>query len=110
MFKGEEKFTLGEVSAVNMKYCGSHNIIKHREIKGSDKYITLYILLKFGSLDNMIITSSYPKDNLGRSGKGLITSLGLKEKTRQKKYKNSSCAIGIFSMKDLSKIIREFEN
>ena len=46
-FKGEEKFTPGEFSAVNMKNFGRRNVIKHREIKDSDKYVTLYILLKF---------------------------------------------------------------
>ena len=70
---------------MNMKNVGRQNVRKHREIKDSDKYITLYILLKFGSLDKMIITSSEPKDYLGRSGKGLIISLGIKAKARQKK-------------------------
>ena len=56
-------FTLGEFTAVNMKNCGCHNVRKHREIKDSDKYITLEISLKFGSMDKMIITPSDPKDN-----------------------------------------------
>ena len=67
------------------------------------------ILLRFGSLDKIRITSSEPKDNLGISGKGLITSLGLKAKTRPYKYKKARHAIGNVSMKDLSKIIKEFE-
>ena len=33
--------------------------------------------MKFGTLDNMKITSSDPKYYLGRSGKGLITSLDI---------------------------------
>ena len=57
-FTGEEKFTLGEVSDVNMKSFGRQNVRKHREIKGSDKYVTLDISLKFDSPDKMIITSS----------------------------------------------------
>ena len=61
----EEKFTLGDFTAVNMKNCGCSNVRKHREIKSSDKYVTLYISLKFDSLDKMIITSSESKDNLG---------------------------------------------
>ena len=109
-FTGEENSTLGEFSAVNMKHCGSCNVRKHIEIKGSDKYVTLDISLKFGSLDKMIITSSESKYSLGRSRKGLITSLGLKSKARPKKYKNSRYAILNVSMKNLSKIIREFEN
>ena len=92
-----------------MKNIGHHNVRKHIEIKGSDKYVTLDISLKFGSLENMRITSSDPKDNLGRSGKGLITSLGLKAKTSPKKYKRARYAIRNDSMKELSKIIREFE-
>ena len=74
-YTGEEKF-----SAVKMKNCGCRNVRKHREIKGSDKIVTLEISLKFGSLENMRITYSQPKDNLGISGKGLISSLGLKAK------------------------------
>ena len=74
-------------SAVNTKNCGRRNVIKHREIKDSDKYVTLYILLKFVSLDKMIIKPPEPTDNLERSGKGLITSLGLKAKISPHKYK-----------------------
>ena len=75
-----------------MKNCGRRNVRKHREIKGSDKYVTLEISLKFVSLDKMRITSSEPKYNLGRSGKGLITSLGLKSKSRPKQVKNRAKA------------------
>ena len=46
---------------------------------------------------------------MGRSGKGLITSLGLKAKVRPHKYKNDRCAIRNVSKKDLSNIIWEFE-
>ena len=44
-FTGEEKFTLGEFSDVNMKNCGRQHFRKHRDIKGSDKYVTLDISL-----------------------------------------------------------------
>ena len=57
----------------------------------------------------MKITSSESKDNFGISGNGLITSQGLKDKSRPKKYKKSRYAIRNFSKKDLSKMIREFE-
>ena len=57
----------------------------------------------------MRIKSSESKNNLGRSGEGLITSLGLKANTRPKKYKNARYAILNISNKDLSKIIKEFE-
>ena len=54
----EEKFTIGEFSAVNMKNCGRRNVRKHREIKGSENYFTLEISLNFDSLDKMRIKSS----------------------------------------------------
>ena len=108
-FTGEENFTLGEFSAVNMKSFGRCNVRKHKEIKGSYKYVTLDISLMFGSMDKMRIISSEPKDNYGRSGKGLITSLGLKAKTSPHKYKKARHAIENFSMKDLSNIIRKFD-
>ena len=57
----------------------------------------------------MIITSSESKFKLGRSGKGLITSMSLKAKTSPKKYKKERYAIRNVSKKDLSNIIREFE-
>ena len=103
-FTGEEKV----FSAVNMKNCGCCNFRKHRRIKGSDKYVTLDISLKLDSLDKMKIKSSESKDNLGISGKGLITSLVFKAKVRPNKYKKAKYAIRNFSKKDRLKIIREF--
>ena len=94
---------------MNMKICGRCNVRKHIEIKDSDKYITLEISLKFVSMDKMIITYSYPKDNLEISVKGLITYLSLKAKARPNKYKKARYAIGNFSMKYFSNIIREFD-
>ena len=57
----------------------------------------------------MRITSSESKDNFGRSGNGLIAYLGIKAKARPTKYKKARYAIGNFSKKDLSKIIRGFD-
>ena len=57
----------------------------------------------------MRITYSESKVKLGRSGKGLIASLGLKAKTRPKIYKKARYAIVNFNKKDLSNIISEFE-
>ena len=51
-FTGEEKF----FSDVNMKNCDRRNVRKHREIKGSDKYVTLDMSLKIDSLEKMKIT------------------------------------------------------
>ena len=56
-----EKNFIGEVElflALNMKNCVHCNVRKHREIKGSSKYVTLDISLNFDSLDKMKITSS----------------------------------------------------
>ena len=55
----EGKFT-GKKSlflAVNMKSCGRRNVREHKDVKGSDKYVTLDISSKFDSLDKIKITS-----------------------------------------------------
>ena len=52
----EEKFT-----PVNMKICGCCNVRKHRDIKDGEKYISLDISLKSGSINNINITYSEPK-------------------------------------------------
>ena len=72
----EEKFTGKEdlFLSVNMKICGRFKVRKHKEIKGSDKYVTLDISSKFDILDKMKTTSSESKGKLKRSGKGLVTS------------------------------------
>ena len=93
---------------MNMTICGCRNVRTHIEIKGSDKYVTLDISLKLDSLDKIKITSSESKDNLRRSVKGFINSLGIKAKARTHKYKKSRYAIGNFSKKDPSNIIRSF--
>ena len=65
-------------SAVKIKNCGCCNDRKHRDIKGSDKYVTLDISLKIDNLENMKITSSESKEKQERSEKGLIISLGIR--------------------------------
>ena len=59
----EETFIGKEILflATNIKNCGHCNVTKHKEIKGSDKYVTLDISLKFDNLDKMKITSSESK-------------------------------------------------
>ena len=94
---------------MNMKNCGRCNVRRHRDIKGSDKYVTLKISLKFDSLDKIRIIYSVSKDNLGIPRKGLITSLVLKAKSRPKTTKKARYAIGNISKKELSKIVRYFE-
>ena len=85
----EEKFTgKGDLFlSVNMKNCGRRKFSKHKEIKGSDKSITLDISSKFDSLNKMKTTSSKSKVKLERSGKGLVTALYFKTKVRSQKYK-----------------------
>ena len=67
MLTGEEKL----FSAVNMKNCGNRNVRKHKDIKGSDKYVTLDISLKFDSPDKMKITSSESKEKFVKIKKGI---------------------------------------
>ena len=96
--------------------CGHRNVRKHKEIKGSDKCVTLniYEILniseKFDDLNQIETTYSESKVKLGRSGKGLVTAPALKTKARSKKYKKERYTIGNVSMKDLSNKIKEFEN
>ena len=92
-----------------MKHFGRRNVKKDKEIRGSDKYVTLDIPSKFDSMEKMKITSSESKVKLEISGKGLITSLGFKAKTRPQKYKKERYAIGNVSKNDLSNIIRDFD-
>ena len=94
---------------VNMKNLGRCNVRKHKEIKGSDKYVTLDISSMFDSLDKIKITSSESKRKLERSGKGLIIFLGFNTEVRLQKYKKARYAIGNVSEKDLSEIIKEFD-
>ena len=104
----EEILTLGEFTSVNMKICVCRNVRKHIEIKGSDKYVKLDISLKFDNLDKMRITSSGSKDNLVRSGKGLITSLGIMSKSRPKKCKSPRYAIGNISKNTFQRLLGIF--
>ena len=70
-----------------MKNCGGRKVRKHKEIKGSDKYVTLDISSKFGSLEKMKTTSSDSKGRMETSGKGLVTSLGFRTKVSSKNTK-----------------------
>ena len=66
-FTGKENLFL----AVNMKICDRHNVREHKEIKGSEKYVTLDISSKFDSLDKIKITSSESKEKFGKIRKGV---------------------------------------
>ena len=89
----EEKFTGNKqdlFESVNMRNCGKLNVRKHKEIKGSDKCVTLnmYEILnipeKFDDLNKMETTSSESKVKMEGSGKGLVTALALKIKAGSK--------------------------
>ena len=82
----EEKFTGRQdlFQSVYMKNCGRHKVRKHKEIKGSDKCVTLNISEKFDSLNKREKKSSESKGKLGRAGKGLVTALDLKTKESPK--------------------------
>ena len=66
---------------------------KHKEIKGSDKCVTLNIYdifnisEKFDDLNKMETTSSESKVKMEGSGKWLVTALALKTKARSKNIK-----------------------
>ena len=83
----EEKFTGKEdlFLSVNMKNCGRQKFRKNKDIKGSDKNVTLDISSNFDSLNKMKTTSSESKVKLERSGKGLVTDLDFKTKVRFEK-------------------------
>ena len=106
----KEIFTLCDFTPVNMENCGRRNVRKHREIKNDEKHITFDIWLNFGILNKMKITYLQPKDYFKISGKGLITSLGIKTIVQPKKGKKSRCVITNVSMNFISKIIKTFEN
>ena len=67
---------------MNTKIFGHSKVRKHKEIKGSDKYVTLDISSKFDSLENLKTTSSESKVKFEISGEGLVTSMGFKTKVR----------------------------
>ena len=104
----EEKFTPGEFTPVNMKDGGCRNVRKHRDIKDSDKFITLVILLEFCSLYKMIITSSKLKHYLGRTGRGWLPLWVSRTMQGQRKRKRQSMSI-LMSVWNISKITKDFE-
>ena len=114
----EEKFTGKKqyfFESLNMRNCVQRNVRKHKEIKDSDKHVTLnmYEILNisemFDELDKTETTSSESKVKMEGSGKWLVTALALKTKARSKILKKSRYAIGNVSMGDLSNKIKEFE-
>ena len=85
----EKKFTDKKdlFQSVNMKICGCQKVRKHKEIKVSDKIVNLNVSAKFDILNKMETTSSESKGKWWRPGKGLVTALALKTKSRSKNTK-----------------------
>ena len=72
-----------------MKNCGRCKVSKHKDIKGSDKIVTLNISAKFDIVNKMKTTSSESKGRLGTSGKGLVNALDFKTKVGFAKLQKS---------------------
>ena len=112
----EEKFTGKEdlFLPVSMKNCGRRKVRKHKEIKGSDKSVTLDISSKFDSLNKMKTTSSESKVKLEISGKGLVTALDFKTKVRFRKSTKRQGMLSEMSVRRtfrrLSKSLRKLGN
>ena len=70
----EERFTGKEdlFQSVNMKNCGCRKFRKQKEIKGSDKCVTLNISEKFDDLNKMETTSSESKVELKDQERGWL--------------------------------------
>ena len=80
------------------------------DINNGQKCITLDIPLKFFSLYKMKITSLEPKYYFGRSGKGLITPLGINTIGSSKQNKQARYVNTYVILEDIYYIIKEFEN
>ena len=63
-----------------MKNYGRRKVRKHKEIKDSDKIVTLDISAKFEILNKKETISLESKVKLERSGKGLVNALAFKTK------------------------------
>ena len=91
----EEKFTGKQdlFEYVNMKNCGCCKVRKHKDIKGSDKCVTLniYEILniseKFDNQNKIETTFSESKVESKRSGMELVTAMALKTKARSENTK-----------------------
>ena len=64
---------------------GGHKVRKHKEIKSSDKIVTLNVSAKFDSLNKMETTSSESKGKLRRSGKGFGNRSGSQDQSKVEK-------------------------
>ena len=88
---------------------GRRNVSKHRNIKNGKKYIILEISFKLDCLEKREVTSSGSKEYMGRTGKGLTTSLALRPKRLNKKQK-ARFAITNITNQDFRKLLKKFKN
>ena len=98
-----------KITPLNMTSCVRHNVRKHREIKKCDKYTVLVIYSKMYCLENRELTSSESRDYMGIPGKGLPTSLDLRNKTPKNKQK-ASFAITDITNQYFRKLLKRFED
>ena len=106
----EEKFTGKEdlFLSMDMKNCGRLKVRKHKDIKGSDKSVTLDISSKFDILNNLKTTSS-ESICFGKIRKGVGYRSGFQDQSKVAKIQKERCVIRNVSKKDLSKTTKEFE-
>ena len=96
-----------------MKNCGHIKVRKQKEIKGSDKIVTLDISSKFDSMNKMKTTSSESKGKLERSGNEMVTSLAFKTKVKPPNKKRQGMPLemsAIRTFRILSKSLRKLGN
>ena len=79
----EENFTGKEILflSMNMKNCGRRKVRKQKEIKVSDKIVTLDISEKFDSLNKMQTTSSESNLKFGKIRKGVGNRSGFQNQS-----------------------------
>ena len=80
----EEKFTGKKYlfQSVNMKNCVRRKVRKHKEIKGSDKIVTLNVSAKFESLNNTEKHIFRFKRKIGEIRKGVGNSSSSQDQSR----------------------------
>ena len=71
-----------------MKNCGCCKVSKHKEIKGSDKIVTLNFSEKFDSLNKMETTSSESKRKIVEIRKGVGNRSGSQNQIKVVKIQN----------------------
>ena len=71
--------------SVNIKHYGCRKVRKHKEIKGSDKIVTLDISSKSDSLNKMETKASESKEKIGNIRKGVGYLSGFQDQSKVRK-------------------------